>query len=173
MSTRSYRTWRDRLTEPIWGEGWIRQWRHAIWPISYAGDINAAGGHAIRIDLHEAHDLVERFERRAAAGTAPLVTEEQAEKGRQWLARYARRLGVEGPLPNVGPPLELPDFNGIDHFRFVDVAIYRETQWRIDTMSVYRAVWPDGLTFTYNAAAWQSGRDRGLDYTWKVSCPAS
>jgi hypothetical protein len=141
MTSRMYRPWLERVTGPVMTEGHIRQFRHAIVPLAHD---YPAGGQQLTMTYDEASDIVEAFKARVRVDGGPLVTEEQAEKGRRWLTGQQRRLG----LPDV-------DYGNIDRFRFEAVHIdWEGTNYRMSTAPVYRAFWLDGTEFVYWATPW-------------------
>lgn len=143
--TRIYNVWRDRLTEPVWNEGWIRQFRLDIWRQAHG---YPPAGMRSNLTEDEAGNIWRRHHDQVRLGNAPRVTDTQADKGRRWLAGTGRQLGA--------PDL---DYTAIDHFTFDDVRLVDDGRYHPITAPVYVARWGDGTRFTYWATPWLTGSD--------------
>lgn len=147
MTSRGFRLWRDRvLHDDVWEHAKIRQWCKAIYQLAYYGD---AAGHRSSVTEDEANQLVNMFEARYEDRFAgPLITHEQAEIGRNWLATKGVRFGLRRDI----------DWRTITHFRFVDVYTY-EGSYRPYSTPVYAGFLPNGDVIRYHAVPWQTFED--------------
>jgi hypothetical protein len=143
MTSRMYPVWLERVQADVISEGHIRQFRLAVYPRAYG---YGTGGHRLTLTTDEASEIVQAFRRRVSDDGGPLVTDEQADKGRRYLARYADRLGL---------PLDV-SYRNIDRFRFEAVHHDREgdDRWRMSTAPIYRAFWDDGTQLVYWCTPW-------------------
>lgn len=148
MSTRGFRLWRDRVqNDDVWEHAKIRQWCKAIHSLAATG---YASGHASSVTEDEAEALLELFSERWDGDFAgPLVTEEQAEIGRNWLATKGVRFGLRKDI----------DWRTITHFRFVGTKIYDDGPGRPYATPVYAGFLPNGDVLRYHAVPWQTFDD--------------
>lgn len=154
MSSTAFRRWRPRMVEPVWEKGWIDQWHHSIWRQANGFE---PGGKRTNLTDDEAAELQVMFRVRVAAGTAPRVTDKQAQQGRDWLVKNKRRL----KLPDL-------DYATITHFQFVGVdGGYRDSYNGRDyayAAPIYLGHLPDGTKIRYSMNSWQSG-DKHVEFT--------
>lgn len=143
MTSRMYRPWLERVTAPVMSEGHIRQFRLAIYPRAFG---YPAGGHDLTLTDDEVRRIVAAFRERVKDDGGPLVTEQQAEKGRRWLAYDPKRYGL---------PVDV-DYRDITHFRFEAVHhdVEGDSHWRMSTAPIYRAFWENGDQLTYWCTPW-------------------
>lgn len=147
MSSRGFRLWRDRVAnDDVWERAKIRQWCKAIHQLAATGD---ASGHRSSVTEDEAVQLVEMFEAKYPDRfDGPLVTEQQAEIGREWLATKGVRYGLRRDI----------DWRTITHFRFVGVYTY-DSGYRPYSTPIYVGFLPDGTAIKYHATPWQTFSD--------------
>ena len=142
--TSIFRTWQDRLNTGELTKGQINQFVSGIYAKA-CGDI---GGKTSNLTQEEAEILVTRVEQNPVR-----VTEQQAQQGRVWLARYWKRLG----LPEL-------DYASITHFTF-DGAEEHSNGYRSSFSPIYTAYFPNGQQLTYHPTPWQAGRGSYTPWT--------
>jgi len=140
---RMYQVWLDRVLDDSISEGHIQQFKNAVWPRASDGP-HSDGGRKMNMTREEAAAIVAAFRRRVAKDGGPLVEGGQAEKGRQYLQRHAKRLGL---------PTDI-NYLEITHFRLAGVHVVDQNQWRMTTAPVYEAYWPDGRVLRYWVGPW-------------------
>lgn len=147
MTTRIFKVWKNRIErDDVWEHGKIRQWSQSVYSLAEYG---VASGHATALHEDEAEDLVRLFhEKYPDRFDGPLVTESQAEIGRNWLATKGVRFGLRRDV----------DWRSITHFRFVGVYGY-EGGYRPYCTPVYAGFLPNGDAIRYHATPWQTFSD--------------
>lgn len=145
--TRIFNLWRDRVeNDPVWEHGKIRQWCKAVHNLAHNGE---ASGFRTALTESEAERLVDMFRvKYPGEFNGPLVTEDQAEIGRNWLATKGIRFGLRRDI----------DWRTITHFRFVDAYTY-EGGYRCYVTPVYAGFLPNGDVIRYHAVPWQTFED--------------
>lgn len=146
-TTRAYRLWLGRvLHDDVWEHGKIRQWCKAIYNLAENGE---QGGFRTNLTETEAQQLVAEFQSRwPDRFDGPLVNEDQAEIGRNWLATKGVKFGLRKDI----------DWRTITHFRFVDVYTY-DGGYRCYCTPVYAGFLPNGDVIRYHATPWQTFSD--------------
>jgi hypothetical protein len=139
---RMFPVWMERVQGDEIAEAHIAQFKNRIFIQAHNGQ--STGGYGMKLTDAEARQIATTFKRRVAVDGGPLVTAEQCEKGRTYLARYAKRLGLRTDV----------DYTAITHFRFAGVHVVDENQWRTITAPVYVAYWDDGLELRYWCGPW-------------------
>ena len=161
-----YKTWCERIEAPEMSGGLIRQFRQTIAGAVLCNDMMS--GHSSALTYEERADLWNRFQVRVRRDGGPLVTPTQAEQGRIWLDRYAKRCGLPTDRFVVGMPAAEPvDYRHIARFRFVDVLVVRNNGYRCETAPVYECEW-DGQAerLRYAPTPWQAGLGTYTDHYW-------
>jgi hypothetical protein len=149
--TSGFKTWRTRIASGRITHAQAVQFCHAI---QSRADGYTSGGKSTNVATEEARELVDLLL------VNPLVVDAAAsERGRQWLAKNEKRLG----LPHLA-------WGDIVRFTFREAYDHGSTTYRGNYGPTYRAEWADGSAFEYAPTAWQAG---GSDrYMWWRECPA-
>lgn len=159
--TRLYKTWCERFNTGVTNAQAVRFCKGPF--LQAIGEQTMRGHTSMTTD--ECRSLLARVQMGVpVAGQSNSVgfNGDDAERGRQWLARNAKRFG----FPQLA-------WDTITHFTFVNVHIHDRSPhgYWIDARPVYRAHFPDGSTFDYSPSPWQAGmtaaRRRAKPVTWK------
>lgn len=147
-------TWADRLlrSNTEIAHGHVNQFKNLVAPLA-AG--YAAGGHKSSLTASEAEMLMESFEERVARDGGPAIPAEGAARGRDWLVKYAVKLG----MPDV-------DYSTITRFTLCGALVVDQGRYRPWTAPTYRCYFADGSELDYSPTAWQAGGSGGCDYRW-------
>ena len=149
------RTWLERVTAPVITEGHIRQFRLAVWPMSFGFLPSGAKTNMTEADALE---IVETFTDRVRnVDGGPKVTNEQADKGTRWLHSTGKRYGIPERFQR-----EWPLF-----YRFEGChLIWEDHSWNHAWYApIYVAHYADGTTLRYAPGSWMSGKRDTLDFT--------
>ena len=144
--TKAFKTWQARLASGTLTKPQVQRFYNVVYPVAWGGQYLPAS----QLTQEEAEILVTALEQ-----TPVKVTDEQAQQGRDWLAKYWKRRG----LPEL-------DYRAITHFTFDGAAVIDENRYRASFAPIYAAHWANGDRFTYNVCAWQAGRGSHVDWTY-------
>jgi hypothetical protein len=160
--TKIFNTWCERIDAPEMSKSHIRQFKDAIALPALAG-VDPSGAKTSLLD-HERRELWHRFAERVSREGGPLVTEAQADQGREWLHRYAKRIGM--PITFNWSAGEHIDYLAIRCFRFVDVEVCG-TRVMPFALPTYECDWGDGVArLRYTPAPWQSQMSDRAEWHW-------
>lgn len=149
-SSSTFKLWAPRIWADVWTKGWITQWYNAIAPLA---KWESAGGKRTNLTVTEASALVDAYGRRDDAGAR--LTDDHTEQGRTWLQKYGAAKG----LPDV-------DYRRAE-FRFAGAVTYAGSgRGRATGAPRYLTILPDGSSFVYQASAWQTVHDNGIEWYW-------
>jgi hypothetical protein len=148
-------TWLERVEAPEMPESIVRQFKNAV---AARAEGDSFGGMPTKITEADAKRIMLAFRLRVARDGGPLVTEAQADKGREWIARYGKRLGI------------LEEYRtGITHFRLRGIRVIPHPTYEFGRKSfapIYRAYYADGRTMTYSPTPW-TARDKAVAFTYQ------
>lgn len=150
-----FRTWLDRVEQERIGHHQVIQLTRAIWPLSRGFE---PAGKRTSMRKAEAQAIVMRLQQRHRQGNGIRATDDNEERGRQWLRSNQRRFG----LPMDFDPLTIIEF------RLVGFHIYaHDNRWNtVAGAPVWRAYLPDGRTFDYAPTAWQASMRKDAPPLW-------
>lgn len=163
MVSKIYKVWLEHVEAPAIERGKIRQFCVGIVPISMGyGQFDASGhrrycGMKTNLTPADCMDIVERFDARVERDGGPLATRDQAELGRKWLTDSWKHYRM--------PEL---DYSTIECFRFANVIVVTENQWRAVVIPEYDCCFPDGSVLRYAPTSWMSdAHSKYLDWNWE------
>lgn len=151
--TKMLTTWLERVEAHEIRESHITQLKNAV---ASRADGWGWGGMPTNLTEAEARQIMLAFRQRVARDGGPLVTESQADKGRDWIAKYGKRLGIREEYRT-----------GITHFRLRGIRKIppQFPGGRPGFAPIYRAYYADGRTMTYSPTPW-TARAKDIAFTY-------
>lgn len=158
-TTKAYRTWRQRLAAPTIEHGSVIQLCRNIYPGTKGA---ARHGRNTTLEDWECTQLIDQLTARIAEDHGPRATEQNEQRGRDWLNEYARRLGL--------PPASELRYLDIVEMRLNGFYVYDEVHdrwgYRVEAAPIWRALFPDGTVLRYAPTAWQSSLSGAKQNLW-------
>lgn len=149
-------TWLERVEAHEIRESHITQLKNAI---ASRADGWKWGGQRTNITEAEAKRIMLTLRIRVARDGGPLVTEAQAQKGRDWIMAHGKRMGVREEYRT-----------GITHFRLRGIRKIPHPipGGRPGFAPIYRAYYADGRRMTYSPTP-RTAREKSPSFTYDES----